>query len=167
MTCLQQETTLATVAAPTAPDPDPDPHLRMSISGRCHRKCNNAFWLCIMPSRLPYLWFCWVSNVDKVRKSAPRKSLVMLIFFHSRNNWNFFCHMLLQVTKYMDIPCQNNVVCKRLIRVCFKKFLKTLILEKLLLDANLQVKFQFDFTTRINEAITVRINQKVAAIALT
>lgn len=123
MTCLQQETTLATVAAPTAPDPDPDPHLRMSISGRCHRKCNNAFWLCIMPSRLPYLWFCWVSNVDKVRKSAPRKSLVMLIFFHSRNNWNFFCHMLLQVTKYMDIPCQNNVVCKRLIRVCFKKFL--------------------------------------------
>ena len=41
----------------------------------------------------------------------------------------------------------SNVVYKRLIRVCFKKFLKTLILEKLLLEANLQVKFQFDNLT--------------------
>ena len=35
----------------------------------------------------------------------------------------------------------SNIVRKRLIRVCFKKFLKTWILERLLLGADLQIKF--------------------------
>ena len=35
----------------------------------------------------------------------------------------------------------SNVVRKRLVRVCFKKFLKTSILEKLLSGTDLQVKF--------------------------
>ena len=38
-------------------------------------------------------------------------------------------------------PSTSNLVRKRLIRVCFKKFLKTWILERLLLDADLQIKF--------------------------
>ena len=43
---------------------------------------------------------------------------------------------ILQVTK-----CTSNVVLKRLVRVCFKKFLKTPILQKLLSGTDLQIKF--------------------------
>ena len=156
-------------SAPTAPDPDPDPHLRMSTSGGCHRKCNNAFWLCIMPSWLPYLWFCWVSNVAKVRKSAPRQSLVMLIFFHSRNNWNFIF-----VTCSYKWPSIRTFHVKCCLQKAYQSLFQNVFKDNDTGKAAFRFKFtsevpiwQFDFITRINEAVTLRINQKVAAIALT
>ena len=48
---------------------------------------------------------------------------------------------IFQVTKCTGIPRQLVYAIKRLVRVCFKKFFKALILEKLLLDTDLQIKF--------------------------
>ena len=77
----------------------------------------------------------------------------------------FFCHMLLQVTKYTDIPCQM-LFAKGLPEFVFKDIDTGKAASRCKFTFEVPI-WQFDFISRINETVTVRINQKVVAIALT